>query len=49
MHDIANVAGIWWSFAEGDSALLGGVAAILAIAAVAFVGTRVFSTARRRR
>lgn len=49
MQDIANAAGIWWSYAEGDSALLGGVVAVLAIAAVAFVGTRVLSHVRRRR
>ncbi len=46
MQDIANVAGMWWSLAEGDPTLLGGIVAVLAIAAAAFVGTRVISTAR---
>lgn len=49
MQDIANVAGMWWSYAEGDASLLGGVAAVLAIAAAAFVGTRILSHVRRRR
>jgi hypothetical protein len=49
MQDFANAAGMWWSYAEGDSTLLGGVAAVLLIAAAAFVGTRVLSHVRRRR
>jgi len=48
MQDIANAAGIWWSYAEGDATLLGGVVALLAVAAAAFVGTRVISQARSR-
>jgi hypothetical protein len=49
MHDPANVVASWWSYAEGDSTVLGVVVAVLAIAGLAFVGSRVLARARRRR
>lgn len=48
MQDIANATGTWWSYAEGDATLLGGVVALLAIAAAAFVGARVITHTRSR-
>lgn len=49
MQDPSSALASWWSYAEGDATLLGVVVAVLAIAGVAFVGTRVLARVRRRR
>jgi ABC-type uncharacterized transport system permease subunit len=37
-----------WSYAEADSTVLGLVVTVLAVAAIAFLATRVFGRNRRR-
>jgi hypothetical protein len=49
MEEPANVVASWWSYAEGDSTVLGVVVAVLAVAGLAFVGSRVLARVRRRR
>ena len=49
MNDTADVSGTWWSYAQGNSTVVGVVVAVLAVAAVAFVGSRVWTRSRRRR
>ena len=49
MQDPSSALASWWSYAEGDSTVLGVVVAVLAVAALAFVGSRVLARARRRR
>ena len=41
-------AGTWWSYAEGNATVLGAVVGVLAVAAVLFVGSRVFEQRKRR-
>lgn len=49
MTDPANLAAIWWSYAEADATLLGAVVIVLGAAAIALVGARVLARVRRRR
>jgi len=39
----------WWSYAEGNEAVLGVVVGALAIAALLFVGSRIYNEQQRRR
>ncbi len=48
MIDSPESSGIWWSYADGNSTLVGAVVAVLAVAAVVFVGSRVIARRRRR-
>ena len=49
MQDPSSVVASWWSYAEADATVLGVVVAVLAVAGLAFVGSRVFARVRRRR
>lgn len=49
MNDLAHATAVWWSYAEANPTVVGVVVVALAIAAIAFVGTRVVARARRRR
>lgn len=42
-------AASWWSYAEGNAAVLGFVVCLVALAALAFVGRRVVEERKRRR
>lgn len=48
MNDVASMTAAWWSYAEGSPTVVGVVVAVLSVAAVAFVGTRVLARRRRR-
>jgi hypothetical protein len=39
----------WWSYVEGNETLLGLVVGTLAIAALLFVGSRIYNEQQRRR
>ncbi len=39
----------WWSYADGNETLLGVVVGTLAVAAVVFVGSRIYNEQQRRR
>lgn len=49
MDDPSYAVASWWSYAEADSTVLGVVVAVLAVAGLAFVGSRVLARVRRRR
>jgi hypothetical protein len=42
-------AGTWWSYAEGNETLLGAVVGTLAVAALLYVGSRIYNEQQRRR
>jgi len=46
---MSDVVGSWWSYAEGNSTLVGLVVATLTVAALVFVGSRLITRGRRRR
>jgi hypothetical protein len=39
----------WWSYAEGNAAVLGFVVSLVAVAALLFVGRRIVEQRKRRR
>lgn len=39
----------WWSYAEGNAAVLGFVVCLVAVAALLFVGRRIAEQRKRRR
>lgn len=49
LEPMADVTGTWWSYTEGNTTLVGLVVAVVAVAAIVFVATRVLARARRRR
>lgn len=49
MNDTSHVIGTWWSYAEGNSTVVGLVVAVLTVAALVFVGSRLWTRSRRRR
>lgn len=48
MNEHTDAVGTWWSYADGNSTLVGIVVAVLAVAALVFVGSRVVTRGRRR-
>ena len=49
LDPMSDVTGTWWSYTEGNSTLVGLVVAVVAVAALVFVGSRVVARHRRRR
>ncbi len=49
MEDTAPALGIWWSYAEANATVLGVVVALIAAAALLFVGRRAIGQRRSRR
>ncbi len=48
MTHATDALATWWSYAEADSTILGIVVAVIGIAAVGFVATRMITGRRRR-
>ena len=49
MHHTTDATGIWWSYAQGNSKVVGLVVLALTVAAIVFVANRVWTRSRRRR
>jgi len=50
LREMASMAGAqWWSYADGNETLLGVVVGVVAVAALLYVGSRVYNELDRRR